>query len=147
MLGWCLLVLAVIDHRHLVLPDVLTLPLIPIGLLVAYVINPGMIHHHVFGAAIGLFAFVGIAWLYARLRDREGLGFGDAKLLAGAGAWLGWAALPGVVLLAACLALAIALLGQTIERQPVATREIAFGPYLAFAFWASWLLGPLAFDY
>ncbi|MEM9440308.1 MAG: A24 family peptidase [Pseudomonadota bacterium] len=147
LLGWCLLVLAVIDHRHLVLPDVLTLPLIPIGLLVAYVINPGMIYHHVFGAAIGLFAFIGIAWLYALLRDREGLGFGDAKLLAGAGAWLGWAALPGVVLLAACSALAIALLGQTVERQPVATREIAFGPYLAFAFWASWLLGPLAFDY
>lgn len=147
LLGWCLLVLAVIDLRHLVLPDVLTLPLIPIGLLVAYVIDPGLINDHVFGAVIGLIVFVGIAWLYAYLRNREGLGLGDAKLLAGAGAWLGWAALPGVVLMAACSALATALLGRTIERQDAATREVAFGPHLAFAFWASWLFGPLAIDY
>ena len=121
--------------------------LIPTGLLVAYIIDPGLLNHHVFGAALGLITFVGIARLYAHLRDQEGLGLGDAKLLAGAGAWLGWAALPGVVLMAACSALAAALIGQTIERKAAETREIAFGPHLAFAFWVSWLFGPLAFDY
>jgi leader peptidase (prepilin peptidase)/N-methyltransferase len=147
LLGWCLLVLAVIDLRHLILPDVLTLPLIPIGLLVAYVISPGLVGDHVIGVAVGLIAFAGIGWLYRRLREREGLGLGDAKLLAGAGAWLGWAALPGVVLMAACSALVTALIGQVIERQSAVTREIAFGPHLALAFWLSWLFGPLAFGY
>ncbi len=152
MLGWCLLVLAMIDHRHLILPDVLTLPLVPIGLIVAYAIDSELIIDHLIGAAIGFVAFAGIAWFYRRLRDRDGLGLGDAKLLAGAGAWLGWAALPGVVLIAACSALAMALLGQVIDRQAMdreamTTREIAFGPHLALAFWLSWLFGPVAFGY
>ena len=152
LLGWCLLVLAVIDQRHLILPDVLTLPLIPIGLMVAYAIDSKLIIHHLIGATIGFFAFAGIAWLYRYLRKRDGLGLGDAKLLASAGAWLGWTALPGVVLVAACSALTIALLGQVIDRraidhQAVKAREIAFGPHLALAFWLSWLFGPIAFGY
>ena len=152
LLGWCLLVLAAIDHRHLILPDVLTLPLIPIGLIVACGIAPDLIVDHLTGAVIGFFAFAGISWLYRHLRKRDGLGLGDAKLLAAAGAWLGWAALPGVVLIAACSALTTALLGEVIDRssvdsQPITAREIAFGPHLAFAFWLSWLFGSLAFGY
>lgn len=142
-LGWCLLALAIIDHRHLILPDGLTLPLIPAGLAVAYLIEPGLLSTHLMGAIIGLIVFLGITWSYRYFRGRDGLGIGDAKLLAGAGAWLGWTALPGVVLLAACSALCMALVQPLFGGKIATTGEIAFGPHLALAFWASWLLGPL----
>lgn len=142
-LGWLLLVLAVIDQRHLILPDRLTLPLIPAGLGVAYLIDPALLDAHLLGGVVGLFAFALVAVLYQVLRGREGLGMGDAKLLAGAGAWLGWTALPGVVLLATFSALSLAVLRLVTEENADLTGEIAFGPHLALAFWASWLLGPL----
>ncbi len=142
-LGWSLLVLAVIDHRHLILPDALTLPLIPAGLAVAYMIEPGLLQAHIIGGAVGLLAFLGIAWLYRYVRGRDGLGMGDAKLLAGAGAWLGWAALPGVVLLAAASALCLTCFHIVSGDRTAATGELAFGGHLALAFWTSWLVGPL----
>ncbi len=143
-LGWCLLTLAVIDHRHLILPDSLTLPLIPIGLAMAYAIRPESIDTHLIGATLGFLAFAAVSWLYRQLRGRDGLGLGDAKLLAAAGAWLGWPALPGVVLMAAVTALLMALAATAVQNRAPATSEIAFGPHLALAFWASWLFGPLS---
>ena len=96
-LGWALLALAAIDLRHLVLPDILCLPLIPAGLAIAWALDPALLPDHALGAILGFAAFVAIAFVYRRLRGREGLGMGDAKLLAAAGAWLGWRALlPGV---------------------------------------------------
>jgi leader peptidase (prepilin peptidase)/N-methyltransferase len=142
-LGWTLLALALIDLRHHFLPDALSLPLIPAGLTVAYLIEPGKLVAHAIGAAAGFIGFALVAWLYRRLRQREGLGLGDAKLLAAAGAWLGWQALPSVVALAAGLALAVALAGGLAGGKLSATTEIAFGPYLALAIWAVWLYGPL----
>jgi len=142
-LGACLLTLAVIDLRHLILPDVITLPLIPLGLAIAYGLRPEAIIAHLIGAVLGFLVFAGVAWLYRHLRHRDGLGLGDAKLLAAAGAWLGWQALPGIVLLAAIVALFVALAGVIFGDRLKATSEIAFGPYLALAFWASWLFGPL----
>jgi leader peptidase (prepilin peptidase)/N-methyltransferase len=142
-LGWTLLALAAIDLRHYLLPDALTLPLIPAGLGLAYLIEPGKLPDHATGAAAGLIGFVVIAWLYRRLRRREGLGLGDAKLLAAGGAWLGWQALPSVVALAAVVALALALAGALAGGKLGATTKIAFGPHLALAIWLVWLYGPL----
>jgi leader peptidase (prepilin peptidase) / N-methyltransferase len=144
-LGWTLLALAVIDQRHEILPDVLTLPLIPAGLLVAWAIDPGGVTDHVIGAAAGFLAFAAIAWVYHRLRGREGLGMGDAKLLAAAGAWLGWQALPSVVVIGAISALALALARAAAGAKLAAGMRIAFGPYLALGFWLVWLHGPLSF--
>jgi leader peptidase (prepilin peptidase)/N-methyltransferase len=141
-LGWTLLTLAAIDQRHFLLPDVLTLPLIPAGLLVAWAIDPALVLRHVVGAVAGFAAFAAIAFVYRRLRRREGLGLGDAKLLAAAGAWLGWHALPGVVVLAALCALAVALARTVAGGTLSATTKVAFGSYLALAFWLVWLLGP-----
>jgi leader peptidase (prepilin peptidase)/N-methyltransferase len=141
-LGWTLLTLAAIDLRTQLLPDVLTLPLIPAGLLVAW-LRDAPLPGHVLGALAGYLAFVAIAWLYHRLRQREGLGLGDAKLLAGAGAWLGWQALPDVVALAAGGAVLVALVSGLCKRELATTTPVAFGPYLALAFWLIWLLGPL----
>lgn len=143
-LGACLLTLAVIDLRHFILPDVITLPLIPIGLVVAYLIRPEAILAHLAGMVLGFLIFWCIGWLYLCLRGRDGLGLGDAKLLAAAGAWLGWQALAGVVLVAAVTALIIALAGLAFGDRLRTTKEVAFGPYLALGFWTSWLFGPLA---
>jgi leader peptidase (prepilin peptidase) / N-methyltransferase len=145
-LGWTLLALAVIDQRHEILPDVLTLPLIPAGLLVAWTIDPGGVTDHVIGAAAGFLAFAAIAWVYHRLRGREGLGMGDAKLLAAAGAWLGWQGLPSVVVIGAvsALALALARAAAGVKLSPV--MRISFGPYLALGLWLVWLHGPLSFE-
>jgi leader peptidase (prepilin peptidase) / N-methyltransferase len=140
-LGWALLTLAVIDQRHFLLPDALTLPLIPAGLLVAWAIDPALVMSHLLGALAGFAALALIALAYGRLRRREGLGLGDAKLLAAAGAWLGWQALPGVLMVAAVAALAVALARSVAGDTLSATTKIAFGSYLALAFWLAWLLG------
>jgi leader peptidase (prepilin peptidase)/N-methyltransferase len=142
-LGWTLLALAVIDLRHHILPDVLTLPLIPAGLALAYLLEPAKLADHAVGAAAGFIGFALIAWAYRRLRHREGLGQGDAKLLAAGGAWLGWQALPSVVALGAGAALVVALAGGLGRGQLSASARIAFGPYLTLAIWAVWLYGPL----
>ncbi len=142
-LGWTLLALAVIDQRHLMLPDALTLPLIPAGLGVAYLIAPSLLPDHAIGAAAGFISFVFIGWAYRRLRGREGLGLGDAKLLAAAGAWVSWSGLPGVVLISALGALAAVLLASLAGRPVSLTSQVPFGSFLCAATWLVWLYGPL----
>jgi leader peptidase (prepilin peptidase)/N-methyltransferase len=138
-LGWALLVLAWIDWEHLLLPDAITLPLVPAGLAATFWLAPEALAAHAAGAALGYSAFRGFAWAYRRLRGREGLGQGDAKLLAAAGAWLGWEALPAVVLVAAFaglgLAGALALKRGGLDREA----RLPFGPCLALALWLCWL--------
>lgn len=145
LLGWCLLALAAIDQRHEILPDVLTLPLIPAGLLVVYLVDPAKLPNHLIGALSGYLAFAAIAWLYHRIRGREGLGAGDARLMAAAGAWLGWQGLPSVVLIGAMAALLGALIHAWRGGRLDPAARIAFGPYLALGFWLVWLYGPLRF--
>jgi leader peptidase (prepilin peptidase)/N-methyltransferase len=140
LVGWWLLLLAVIDLRSRTLPDALTLPLIAAGLAEAALVPGETPADRLIGAALGYAAFAGLAALYRRLRGREGLGLGDAKLLAAGGAWLGWAALPMIVLLAATAALAAAF----ISGRTRAGSLIAFGPWLAAAIWGLMLRGTLA---
>ena len=142
-LGWVLLSLAVIDWRHLMLPNSLTLPLIPAGIAVAWALAPERLADHVIGAIAG-FAFVAlIAVLYRRLRGRHGIGLGDAKLFAAAGAWVGWQGLPSVLLLAAFAGLVGALVQARLAGRLDPERELPFGLYLAGALWLVWLYGPL----
>ena len=143
ILGWTLLAVALIDLRSFRLPDALTLPLAAAGLAVTYAIDPDALAAHAAGCAGGFTAFAGLAWAYERIRNRPGLGLGDAKLLAGAGAWLGWAALPGVVLIAALSGLAVSLASGRLGGGLSSARPIAFGPYLSVAFWIVWLHGPV----
>ncbi len=142
-LGWTLLALALIDLRRFLLPDVLTLPLIPAGLVVAWLVAPATLADHAIGAAGGFAAFSFIAWAYRRWRGRDGLGGGDAKLLAALGAWVAWPAVPSVVFLAALFGLGAALLGWIGGRTLRATDRLPFGPCLAAAGWIVWLWGPL----
>jgi leader peptidase (prepilin peptidase)/N-methyltransferase len=142
-LGWTLLTLAAIDWREFVLPDILTLPLILSGLALAWAIDPALLWGHALGALAGFASLALIAGVYRRVRGREGLGLGDAKLLAAAGAWLGWQGLPSVLLIAAVSALALALATALGGGKLAWTSRIAFGPHLALGFWLVWLYGPL----
>src|SRR5437763_3772487 len=143
LLGWWLLALGWIDLRVWLLPDALTLPLLVLGLLVTLAFDPEDLADRAAAAAIGYLALRAIGWIYERLRGREGLGQGDAKLFAAAGAWLGTAALSQVVLLAAAAALlaaaAVGLSGTRIR----AHTALPFGPSLALAIWTLWLFGPI----
>jgi leader peptidase (prepilin peptidase)/N-methyltransferase len=141
-LGWVLLAAAWIDARVYLLPDILTLPLIPAGIAVAWWLDASPIDHLV-GGLVGFVGFAGIAALYRRLRQRDGLGLGDAKLLAAAGSWLGWQALPSVVLIGAVMGLIVGT-AMAVRRGTTGTdMPVPFGPALAGAFWLVWLYGPL----
>ncbi len=146
VLGWSLLALAWIDAETLLLPDALTLPLIVAGLLAAWWLEPWTLTDRAAGAIAGYAAFRLIEIGYRRWRGRDGLGQGDAKLLAAAGAWLGWQALPWTVVLAAVLGLLVAgawaLAGRPVGRETA----LPFGPPLALAVWVMWLVAAGSWD-
>jgi len=144
LFGWWLLALGWIDLRRGILPDYLTLPLIATGLIVTVTIAPAQLADHAAAAALAYLMLHGIAWGYRRLRHRDGLGLGDAKLLAAGGAWLGLAALPQILLCAALTGLAAAAILMFAGVRLHAHSALPFGPFLALAIWLSWLLGPLA---
>lgn len=141
VLGWICLALALIDWRHFRLPDTLTLPLLLLGLLATAWRQPGQLGDHALACLLGWLAFRGIAWLYRRLRGIEGLGQGDAKLLAAGGAWLGTPALPVLVCAGAALTL-LGVLAQAawLRQRPGRHQRIAFGPGLAASLFGCWLL-------
>ncbi len=143
ILGWCLLTLAAMDMRSMVLADSLTLPLVAAGLAVSWALGTETLYDAAAGAALGFLSFALIGWLYRRLRGREGLGLGDAKLLAAAGAWLTWQALPSVVALAALTGLATALARSLVRHSLPVGERLPFGPHLAAATWLVWLYGPV----
>lgn len=138
-LGWALALLAVIDVKALRLPDAITLPLVAIGLAAGPWTLGTPILDHAIGAAGGYAVLALAAWVFARLRGREGLGLGDAKLLAAAGAWLGWRALPMVVLIAAGGGLAWAGLLVLRKGKGALNEPIPFGLPLCAAIWLLWL--------
>lgn len=135
-LGWALLCVAWIDAENFRLPDAITLPLILAGLAVTYLEAPLALYNHAAAAAVGYFGFRGLDALYRLARGRGGLGQGDAKLLAAAGAWLGLTALPWVIAGAGVAGIVLALALRRRADQP-----IPFGPALALAFFAARLWG------
>ena len=118
------------------LPDALTLPLILAGLFGTWWLEPDRATEHALAAALGWLAFRLVAMGYRRLRGRDGLGEGDAKLLAALGAWTGLDGLPGVVLGAALVGLAAVLVLRLRGWSIGAGTAIPFGPCLALAGWA-----------
>ncbi|MCK0538831.1 prepilin peptidase [Alcanivorax quisquiliarum] len=130
---WMLLTLALIDFDTTLLPDVLNYPLLWAALLASWAgISPVPLHDALFGAAVGYLALWSLYWVFKLLTGKEGMGYGDFKLLAALGAWLGWQLLPLVILLSSLVgAVAGGLLLATgaVQRG----QGIPFGPYLAGA--------------
>lgn len=131
VLLWGLLILSAIDIDHMLLPDQLTLPLLWLGLLGSISVLPITPSHAILGAVIGYGFLWSLFWLFKLLTGKEGLGYGDFKLLAALGAWLGWQLLPLVILLAsftgAVLGISMIIMGRKSRNVP-----IPFGPFLAF---------------
>lgn len=145
VLGWTLLALSLIDARHFVLPDVLTLPLVVAGLIVTLAIDKSQFAAHLAATAAGFTVLWLVNSLYRRIRGRDGLGLGDAKMLAAGGAWVGLGGLTGVMLIASFTALAWAMVQGGRRRRLSPRTRIAFGPFLALGIWIIWLYGPLEF--
>jgi leader peptidase (prepilin peptidase)/N-methyltransferase len=139
VLGWTLLAAGWIDAETFLLPDQLTLPLVLAGLgFWAWFDSPALAGHAA-ASAIGWGGAWAVARLYRVLRGRDGLGMGDAKLLAAGGAWLG----PSVALAlvaAAWLALGWAGLQSARGRRLDADTRLSFGPFLALGIWSMWLV-------
>jgi leader peptidase (prepilin peptidase)/N-methyltransferase len=140
-LGWILLLAAWIDAETMRLPDILTLPLVLAGLAVTWCFTPWALYNHAAAAALGYLGFRALNETYRAIRHRDGLGEGDAKLLAAAGAWLGVAVLPYVIVSAGVIGIVVAVLRYRLVNAPV-NRPIAFGPALAVAFFGWRLAAP-----
>lgn len=145
MLGWALLTLAIIDFRHGLLPDIITGPLTLAGIATAWTIDPDSAMPHSIAAIGGLTAAWLLATGYRRIRGRVGLGTGDVKFIAAAGAWVGLAGLPSVIFLAALGGLLFAITRGLLHRTLAADTRIPFGPFLGAGLWITWLYGPITF--
>ena len=142
---WSLLALTLIDLDHKLLPDSITLPLLWAGLVIAAVPIGGQplftdLRSSVIGAVAGYLALWVVYQLFKLITGKEGMGYGDFKLLAAIGAWLGWQKLPLVILASAAVG---SLVGVTLIVAGGRSRHvpIPFGPYLAAAGWIALLWG------
>jgi len=140
LLGWWLLLIAIIDLEHLWLPDWLTLPLIPLGLAAAWGGFGPPLPERAAGAAIGWAALFAIAWLYRRLRGREGMGGGDPRLFAAIGAWVGAWQLPAILLGAGLFGLAAVAAMRLRGEAVTATSRLPLGTLMTLAAWPVWLV-------
>lgn len=144
LLSWILLALIVIDLRYLLLPDVLTLSLLWLGLLgnVADVISSALLTEAVLGAAAGFTVLALLAYGYRMVCKKEGLGLGDAKLLAALGAWLGVYWLPILVLMASLASLIALGIMQWVSGRPLRD-PFPFGAALAVSGWLLFICNPV----
>lgn len=137
---WSLISLAFIDYEHQFLPDVITIPMIWIGLLVNIDHSFVSTSDSIIGAVAGYMSLWIIAKSYYLITKKEGLGHGDFKLLAMLGAWMGWQLLPVILFLSSVCG---AMISLTLIACKITKREqpIPFGPYLAAAGWVALLWG------
>jgi leader peptidase (prepilin peptidase) / N-methyltransferase len=140
VLTWTLIALTVIDLRTMLLPDDLTLPLLWLGLLLALGPVFASLEDAVIGAAAGYLSLWSVFHVFKLITGKEGMGYGDFKLFAVFGAWLGWQALPMIILLASVVGAAVGI-GLIVAQRMGKEVPIPFGPYLAGAGWLALLWG------
>ncbi|MFI8741111.1 prepilin peptidase [Stutzerimonas zhaodongensis] len=140
LLTWGLLAMSMIDVDHQLLPDSLVLPLLWLGLIANHFGLFAPLPDAVWGAVAGYLSLWSVYWLFKLVTGKEGMGYGDFKLLAMLGAWGGWQVLPLTILLSSVVG---AVLGTIMLRMQKADSgaTIPFGPYLAIAGWVALLWG------
>lgn len=129
---YVLLLLTLIDAEHMLLPDQLTLPLIWAALLLSIQVLPVSPTDAIIGAAAGYLFLWSVYWLFLLLTKKEGMGYGDFKLLAALGAWLGWQFLPLIILLSSLVGAAYGIL-MILRKRHASGSPMPFGPFLAVA--------------
>lgn len=140
ILTWSLICLTMIDFDYKLLPDQITLPLVWLGLLINLNATFVPLNQAVVGAAAGYLILWSIYWLFKLATGKEGMGFGDFKLLAALGAWMGWKVLPLIILLSSLVGSIIGI-SMIIFLGRDKQIPIAFGPYLAIAGWIAFFWG------
>ncbi len=140
ILTWALIALTMIDVDHQLLPDSITLPLLWLGLLANTFGVYTDLESAVFGAVAGYLSLWSVYWVFKLVTGKEGMGYGDFKLLAALGAWMGWQALPLIIILSSFVGAAIGIVGILIAGRDK-NIPIPFGPYLAIAGWIAFLWG------
>ncbi len=139
---WSLIALTMIDVDHQLLPDDITLPLMWLGILVNISSTFTDLQSAVIGAAAGYLSLWSVYWLFKIIAKKEGMGFGDFKLLAALGAWMGWQVIPLVIVLSSFVGAVIGIAGILIFGKDK-NKPIPFGPYLAIAGWIAFFWGDL----
>ena len=140
VLTWGLLSMSLIDADHQILPDVLVLPLLWLGLILNSFGFFTSLSDALWGAVIGYMSLWSIFWLFKLITGKEGMGYGDFKLLALIGAWGGWQVLPLTILLSSVLGAVIGIIILRLQRNGY-NKPIPFGPYLAAAGWLALIWG------
>lgn len=140
ILTWGLICLTLIDFDHMLLPDQIVMPLLWLGLLINLDNTFISINDAVIGAAVGYMSLFSVFWLFKLLTGKEGMGYGDFKLFALFGAWIGWQLLPILILMASVVG-AVVGISLMVFKNHQREQAIPFGPYLAVAGWITLLWG------
>lgn len=140
LLSWGLLAMSMIDVDHQLLPDSLVLPLLWLGLIANSFGLFASLSDAVSGAVAGYLSLWSVYWLFKLVTGKEGMGYGDFKLLAMLGAWGGWQVLPLTILLSSVVGAVLGTIMLRVQKADSGT-AIPFGPYLAIAGWIALLWG------
>ena len=140
LLTWGLLAMSMIDVDHQLLPDSIVLPLLWVGLIVNDLGLFASLSDALWGAVAGYLALWSVYWLFKLVTGKEGMGYGDFKLLAMLGAWGGWQVLPLTILLSSVVGAVLGTILLRVQKADSGT-AIPFGPYLAIAGWIALLWG------
>lgn len=140
LLTWSLIALSFIDIDQHLLPDSITLPLTWLGLSLSLFNLYSDSHDSIVGAIAGYLSLWSVYWLFKLLTGKEGMGYGDFKLLAMLGAWLGWQFLPLIIVLSSLVGAVIGI-GMIVFGRHEMAKPMPFGPYLAAAGWLALVWG------
>ncbi|MBD9676860.1 prepilin peptidase [Pseudomonas sp. PDM18] len=140
LLTWGLLAMSMIDVDHQLLPDALVLPLLWLGLIVNHFGLFTSLGDALWGAVFGYLSLWSVYWLFKLITGKEGMGYGDFKLLAMLGAWGGWQVLPQTILFSSLVGAVLGVIMLRLRNAETST-PIPFGPYLAIAGWIALLWG------
>jgi len=144
LFSWILIAIFVIDYEHQLILDNLSLPLLWLGLLFNSQNLFATPADAIWGAAIGYLLLWIVFHAFKLTTGKEGMGYGDFKLLAALGAWFGFIALPQIILIAAVTSILLGVIGMVLKTRDRDT-PMAFGPFLALGGWATLFLGPNIF--